>query len=106
MRLHESRKANVDVFHLAGETDLHYAPALRELFLAKIKQRCPALVADLSGVPFIDSTGIAVFLEYLRDAAEFGGRFSLAAPTEHVRHVFDIIRLEEVLPVYQNAGAA
>ena len=106
MKLHESRQNSVDVFHLEDEIDLHYAPALRALFQAKAKQRCPALVVDLSGVPFIDSTGIGVFLEYLRDAAEFGGHFCLAAPTDHVRHVFEIVRLSEVLPVFETTAAA
>lgn len=102
MKLHESRERNVDLFHLQDEIDLHYAPALRALFQAKVKQRCPALALDLSGVPFIDSTGIAVLLEYLRDSAEFGGRFCIAAPTDHVRHVFEIVRLNESIPVFEN----
>ena len=106
MKLHESREGNVDIFRLEDEIDLHYAPALRALFQAKVTQRCPALVVDLSGVPFIDSTGIAVLLEYIRDAAEFGGRFCLAAPTDHVRHVFEIVRLHEVLTVFDTTAAA
>jgi anti-sigma B factor antagonist len=106
MKLRESRERAVDIFHLEDEIDLHYAPALRALFQAKEKQRCRALVVDLSGVPFIDSTGIAVFLEYLRDASEFGGRFCVAAPTDHVRHVFEIVRLHEVLPIFESTSAA
>ena len=106
MKLHESRDRDVAIFHLEDEIDLHYAPTLRALFQAKADRRCPALVVDLSGVPFIDSTGIAVFLEYLRDAAEFGGRFCLAAPTDHVRHVFEITRLNHALPVFKDVAEA
>jgi anti-sigma B factor antagonist len=106
MKLHESQDGDVAVFHLEDEIDLHYAPALRALFQAKANQRCPALVVDLSGVPFIDSTGIAALLEYLRDASDFGGRFCLAAPTEHVRHVFEIVRLQEALPIFDSTAAA
>jgi anti-sigma B factor antagonist len=106
MKLRESRQQDVDVFHLEDEIDLHYAPALRALFQAKAMCRCRALVVDLSGVPFIDSTGIAVLLEYLRDATGFGGRFCIAAPTDHVRHVFEIIRLDEALPVFETVAEA
>jgi anti-sigma B factor antagonist len=106
MKLHQSRQRNIDIFHLEDEIDLHYAPGLRALFQAKASQRCPALVVDLSGVPFIDSTGIAVLLEYLRDASGFGGKFCLAAPTDHVRHVFEIVRLEESLPIFASTAAA
>jgi anti-sigma B factor antagonist len=106
MKLHESRDRNVAIFHLEDEIDLHYAPTLRAMFQAKADQRCPALVVDLSGVPFIDSSGIAVLLEYLRDAAQFGGRFCLAAPTDHVRHVFEITRLNDALPVFEGVAEA
>ena len=109
MKLRESQRWHVDVFHLAGEIDLHYTPALRALFQLKLKQRCAALIVDLSEVTFIDSTGISVLLEYLRDTAEFDGKFCLAAPTDHVRHVFEIVRLDKVLPIFDSvteAGAA
>jgi anti-sigma B factor antagonist len=106
MKLHESKKGDVAIFQLEDEIDLHYAPTLRALFQAKVNQRCPSLVVDLSGVPFIDSSGIAVLLEYLRDAAEFGGQFCLAAPTDHVRHVFEITRLDKALPVFANVAEA
>jgi anti-sigma B factor antagonist len=106
MKLHQSRQQHIDIFHLEDEIDLHYAPSLRAVFQAKVSQRCPALVVDLSGVRFIDSTGIAVLLEYLRDASGFGGKFCLAAPTDHVRHVFEIVRLHEAVPVFESTADA
>jgi anti-sigma B factor antagonist len=106
MKLRESRHDNVDVFHLAGEIDLHYAPALRGLLHAKATQHCPALVVDLSEVPFIDSTGISVLIEYLRDASDFGGQFCLAAPTTHVRDVFEIVQLRKALTIFESVDEA
>jgi anti-sigma B factor antagonist len=106
MKLHESQEHSVVIFHLEDDVDLHSAPTLRARFHTKAKQRCPALVVDLSRVPFIDSTGIAVLLEYLRDATGFGGRFCLAAPTGHVAHVFEIVRLNRSIPVFDNTREA
>ncbi len=106
MRFRECRHTNVCVFHLQGEIDLHYAAPLRSLFEAKAKAHCPSLVVDLSGVGFIDSTGIAVLIEYLRDAAEFDGLFCVAAPTEHVRTVFEIVQLEKAMPIFDTVEAA
>ena len=106
MRLRECRHDDVCVFQLEGEIDLHYAPALRALFEAKAKAHCHALAIDLSGVSFIDSTGISVLLEYLRDAGEFGGQFCIAAPTDDVRTVFEIVQLGRALPIFDNVSAA
>jgi anti-sigma B factor antagonist len=106
MKLCESRHGSICVFHLEGDVDLHYAPVLRALFNAKAECRCPALIVDLTRVRFIDSTGIAVLLEYLRDAAAFGGRFCIAGVTAHVHEVFEILRLDKAMPVFGDLGEA
>lgn len=106
MKLRESRHDQIDVFHFEGEIDLHYAPALRSIFGAKAKARCPALVADLSGVDFIDSTGIAVLIEYLRATAESGAQFCIAGPTQPVRYVFEIVQLEKAVPIFSSLDEA
>jgi anti-anti-sigma factor len=77
MKFRESRHQHCHVFHLSGDIDMHRAPALRALFAVKVEQRCPALVLDFSAVDFVDSTGIAVLIEYLRDATAFGGLFCI-----------------------------
>jgi anti-anti-sigma regulatory factor len=71
-----------------------------------MKRRCPAVVLDLSGVLFIDSTGIAVLIEYLREASASGSQFVIAGLTEHVDHVFNIVRLDKAVPVFRTAVEA
>ena len=106
MKLHESRHDGVDIFHLEGQIDLHYAPGLRALFKGKTKSRCRALVLDLSGVTFIGSSGIAALLEYLRDSSEHDGRLCLASLTRPVQHIFDTVGLHKVMPVFSTADEA
>ena len=106
MKLRESRHGRTTVFHLEGEIDTHYAPALRSLLEAKKNARCTALVLDLSAVRFIDSTGIAVVIEYLRDCAAFDGQFCIAGATSAVRHVLDVVQLEKALPIFESVEEA
>lgn len=106
MKLRESRHRHVDVLHLEGEIDLDEAPHLRSFFQTKASGHCPALVVDLGRVPLIDSTGISVLLEYLRDATDFNGRLCFAAPTSHVRTVFEMIRLDTVIPIFNSVAEA
>jgi len=102
MTFRESRHEQIDVFHLCGDIDMQHAPALRALFVGKSERRCPALIVDLSGVQFIDSTGIAVLLEYLRDASAFDGQFCIGGLTDHVRAIFDILRLDQAMPIFND----
>jgi anti-sigma B factor antagonist len=100
MRLKERMEAGVTVFALAGEIDFHFAPVLRDVLQAKVKEQCPALILDFSEVQFIDSRGIAVVLECLRDVSSYGGRVALAALHPDVKPIIDTIRLETMMPIF------
>lgn len=106
MDLHEYTERNVEVLQLAGEIDLHYAPALRALLDAKANSRCPALLLDLSAVEFIDSSGLAAILDYLREAASFGGRFCIGGAGEQLGWIFEVTNLAQVLPIYRHTAHA
>ena len=106
MRLTESAEGNIVIFGLEGEIDLHYGRVLRELFQAKLKARTPALVLDLSKVTYIDSTGLAVIIEYFRDAAEHGGVLCLAGLNGQLKTIFEIVRLDRTIPIFANTAEA
>ena len=106
MKLRESRHDRIHVFHLTGAIELHNAAALRSRLQMKAARRCPALILDLSGVPYIDSTGLALLIEYLRDAEAFGGYFVLAGLTSSVRQIFDVVQLDKALPICRDVDEA
>jgi anti-sigma B factor antagonist len=106
MRLHEYKEGTVHVLELEGEIDMHFAPVLRRLLSGKRETRCPALLLDLSAVEFIDSTGLAVILEYLRDATAHDGRFCIGGISENLRTIFEIVRLERAMPIFRDVAAA
>ncbi len=106
MRLKEATDRGVAIFTLEGEIDLHYAPALRALFQAKTKVRTPALIVDLTGVPYIDSTGLAAIIEYFRDACGFSGIFCLTGLNDQLKSIFKIVRLDKAIPMFETTSEA
>jgi anti-sigma B factor antagonist len=106
VRLKELIEGDVHVFALEGEIDFHFAPALRSMLQVKAREHCPALVLDFTGVDFIDSRGIAVVLEYLRDCATYGGGVCLAALNAAVKPIIDVVRLETVMPIFSTVTEA
>ena len=106
MRLKESSHDGVDVFALSGHVDLHYAPALRSLFKAKVESRCPVLVVDFTDVDFIDSTGLATLVEYRRDAGAYRGIICLTGLNPAVKSIFDIVQFGQVLPIFPTVDDA
>ena len=83
----------VAVFLVAGELDLETAPTLRHRLHQALDGGEAHLVVDLSELSFIDSTGISVLVESLKQAQRAGGSLVLRNPTPAVRRVLDITGL-------------
>lgn len=91
--------AGLPVLLLEGEVDLYQSPELRVVLQAHAKAKTPALALDLTGVPYIDSSGLATIVEYVRSAQGFGGRIALMGLSVRVKTIFDLVRLGEILPI-------
>ena len=85
-----------NVLPLEGEIDLHLCPRLERSLASMIKRRPAHLVVDLSGVTFIDSSGLAVLLRARESIREYGGKLTLSGITEHVLPIFEIARLDQI----------
>src|SRR5438552_18904390 len=71
-----------------GEVDVATAPALRDELYRLIEQGSREVVVDLSGMDFIDSTGLGVFVGALKRPREGGGRIELRGLTPSALEVF------------------
>ena len=81
---------------LEGEIDLHRSVRVERSLASMIRKKPDHLVVDLSGVTFIDSSGVAVLIRALQNIQEYGGKFSLRGMNDKVRPIFEIARLDQV----------
>jgi anti-sigma B factor antagonist len=89
-----------------GEIDLSCAAALRQQ-LGQVQDSRPArLVIDLSGVPYMDSSGVATLVEAMQIARRTGSKLVLAALQEKVRSIFEIARLDMVFSIVNSVDDA
>ncbi len=72
----EERRCIVSV---AGELDLATAPELRAALDVAEDGEAQAITLDLSGVTFMDSTGVAVLVEYTARSRADGDRIRILA---------------------------
>jgi anti-sigma B factor antagonist len=84
------------VLAITGEVDMASAPGLRDQ-LQQLDAR--NVIIDLSGVTFIDSTGLGVLVTALKRSREAGGHLVLRSPTRATRRVLDITGLSQLVPV-------
>jgi anti-sigma B factor antagonist len=102
MTLPESK----NVLPLEGEIDLHVSPRVAASLEAMRREKPPRIVVDLSKVTYIDSSGLAVFIEAMQNTEEYGGKFALAGLQESVRSIFETARLDQVFLIYPHVDAA
>lgn len=85
---------------LRGELDMSVVPAVEERLDGAIDG---GLVLDLSGLKFIDSSGLRLILQ-LREAAERDGwTLQLVPGPPEVQRVFQLVDLEDRLPFLESS---
>lgn len=93
------------VVALYGELDVCGAPDLRQQ-LREHLERNRRLILDLSGVEFLDATGLAVLVGALKHARLAGGDLRIVANEGIVLKIFEITGLGEVFRVSPDAHTA
>ncbi len=81
---------------IEGEVDMHTSPDVRNALLPYFKPDISGIVVDLSGVKYMDSSGIATMIEGLQWASKVKSRFVLAGMKEAVMDVFVLTNLNNV----------
>ena len=95
-----------NVFSPEGAIDLHVAPEIRASLRSMIDKKPKRLVVDLSRVPYIDSSGLAVLIGAMQSLEHEGGLFMLAGAQEAVRLILESARLDQYFLLFPNVDAA
>ena len=82
---------------MAGDLDLASAEVLQQTLLAIEKDKPSTLYLDLSGLGFMDSTGLRLILQANERAKKALSRLVLVAGRESVQRVFRVTGMQERL---------
>ncbi|MFE7930123.1 STAS domain-containing protein [Streptomyces sp. NPDC057456] len=97
----------VRVVTVHGEIDHDVKDVLREALLCEDGAVPPLrVVADLSGVTFMDSSGINVFLAAYRQVTGAQGWLRIAAAQEPVLHVLRLVGVDALLACHPTTEQA
>ena len=106
MQWREITTDGVLILELSGEIDLQHSPEMRRILQAKVAQRIPALLLDFTSVKYIDSSGLATLIEYYQGSRSYAGKIVVVGLSHRVRSIFELVRLNEVFPIYATVTEA
>lgn len=86
----------IEIVTLQGDLDFHSSPELRAEFVKLADSQAPAVVVNLSKVNYIDSSGLAAFVELFQKMKRYNGKLVLCALSAGVKSVFEIAKLDSI----------
>ncbi|OLN21816.1 anti-anti sigma factor [Domibacillus antri] len=88
---------------LAGEIDAYTAPQLRETAFPYTEKKQASVVIDLSGVTYMDSTGLGVFVGLFKSLNANDGTLKLVGLSDRLKRLFDITGLADIMNINSEA---
>ncbi|HEX7307987.1 STAS domain-containing protein [Lentzea sp.] len=92
------------VLAVAGELDIDTVPVLSARLDSDVSGAHAVL--DLAHLQFMDSTGLALVLDWHRRLAEAGGQLRIASAQAPVRRLFELADVAEVLSLHSSVDEA
>jgi anti-sigma B factor antagonist len=107
LQISARRMDKVTIFDITGHIDLANSPELRKALLKELREsKTPRVIMNLTGVRYIDSSGVASLVEALKAARDQGLRFILYGLSPAAREVLQLSRLITIFEVFDNEQQA
>lgn len=97
--------SGVEVVKLVGYLDGHTFTDLERLIEDLVNAGRTRIVFELSGLSYIASAGVGVFINGQHRARGGGGSLQLVNPNPSVREIFAILGLESLFTIHDNLQA-
>jgi len=94
------------VVEIIGEVDVYSAPQAKKVMHELVDGGATHLLIDLRATDYLDSTAMGALVGVLRRTAERGGWVRLVGPGPRIRRLFEITRLDQILPIFETEEEA
>lgn len=101
------KEADTAVIDVVGDIDLYSSPQVRQTILDALQAKTGnRVLVNLTGVKYIDSSGVASLVEGLQLARKSQVRFALSGLNRAPRQVLELTRLINVFDIYETVEDA
>lgn len=104
--IEEESAGGAHLIGVHGEIHVSTVPAFSKRLTSAIESGKTVIVLDLSGVVFIDSTGLSVLLAGLRRVHQLEGRMAIVCASPTVLRLFEITKLDSTFDIFDDRPSA
>ena len=99
MEITARKEANNLVIFLIGELDECTAPYTKSAIDEALRgYKCADIIFDLSGLSFMDSTGIGVLISKYKQLKSAHSKLYVRKPSKNIDRIFDMAGLYSIMP--------
>ena len=96
----------VKVYSLSGHFDADMVSKVHKEIEDLLQGPINQILLDLSGVTYISSAGLRVFLYVAKAMKAKEGSAALCSATENVKRIIELAALNNIIPIYENREKA
>ncbi len=105
-KIKSKKKENIGVIIVEGEIDMFSSPDLRDKLLPFFTKKIKGIIVDLTGVLFMDSSGIATLVEGFQWSRKENKAFILTGLGTNVLNALSLTKLDNVFNIKANTDNA
>lgn len=94
------------IIALSGEVDVYTSPRVKQEIVDLLNGGTTRLLVDLSGVEYLDSTGLGVLIGGLKRAREREGDLKLLCDNPRILRIFEITGLTKIFDIHRTEAEA
>ncbi|HIW25406.1 MAG TPA: anti-sigma factor antagonist [Firmicutes bacterium] len=107
MDIHFRKRGKTIIAEIGGDIDHRYSEEIRRLTERELYiSGADSLVLDMSGVKFMDSSGIGMIIGRYKTVSALGGKLSIAAPSKEADRILAISGIYRIIHSYKTVEDA
>ncbi|MEW6049885.1 MAG: STAS domain-containing protein [Candidatus Zixiibacteriota bacterium] len=106
MEISTRQQGPVTVLQLNGRLDLASGTILKEQVKKLLGKNTTCVHLNLTGVDFINSSGLGALVSIMKEVRMFKGRLTLSNLANYVQEIFDITQLSHIFEIFSSEEEA
>lgn len=99
LKIEIENTGNEYVVKLVGEIDVHSAGELRDVLIPLSEVAGNDVKIDMSGITFLDSTGLGIFIAAYKSSEKNNSRLTLIRVRDRVFRLFKVTGIDTIMDV-------